>query len=394
MNLFERYENDEFKKVGTKKLLWNGLNQFFEVVRVNIEELKYNVLNGRIAELDLATDIDVDNAVYKDIKKSIIKNSKDNIEKLGKDIGKSKLKEPLIVNKDGIIVDGNRRYTAISMLLEGEIKPFTPSDVADLENIEVVIIDADTETVAMKNLEYSIQFDDMKRDYDPISRAFDFARSHYKLKMSIDQIAESTGISKTEIEKDIRTVQLIRVYLEAIGDRNNIALAIELKLDGPMKEMASNKSKTEYFLNNQQELVDIITTVKAQGGDVTRAVRDLIKPSVKNNSQTVINSAVVKKQVKELASEIGVGNIIKKAHKATTTNEKVSILTNANDKNKKKVASKLNNLFSELTTENKKAEIARNIDKFLTFVRTLNTKEITPSDKLKLTKIREAIEDL
>lgn len=249
-NLYERFKNNEFEKVGTKKLLWEGTNRNFDVIKINIDELKYNILNGRVAELDLNKNIELNEATYKDIKNSILRQSKEDIDALARNIAKEKLKEPLILNKYGVIVDGNRRYTAISMLMAGEIKPFTASDLADIEWVEAVILNADSSEKSVKLLEYKIQFDDMKKAYDPISRAFDFARSNIKDGITVDQIAEATGIKRGEIEKDIRSVQLIRVYLAAIGSPNDVSLAIQMKLDGPIKEIASSKVNTDYFLDN------------------------------------------------------------------------------------------------------------------------------------------------
>lgn len=393
MNFIERFKNNEFEIVGKKKLPWQGKNTNFDIVKLNIEELKYNVLNGRIAELDLSKDVNLDFATYGEIKKSIVKQSKGDLEKLGKDIASAGLKEPLIINKNGVIIDGNRRYTAINMLLNGEIKPFKASDIADLEWVDTIILNADSDEQSVKLLEYAIQYDDMKKAYDPISRAFDFARSHFVNKISIAQIAEATGIKESEILKDIRTVKLIRVYLAAVGAKDNIALAIDLKLDGPFKEMASNDATTEYFVENQKELVDIITIAKVEGGDVTRTVRELVKGSAQTANKNIKNSPEVKKQVAKIATQIDVATIVQNAANAKTVAEKKEIITNVNEKVSQKAAKGIVDLKKSLVSDFKAIDTSKQIDKFLDFVQEIDFSALSNIDAKKLSKIKDLISE-
>ncbi|MCK5867244.1 MAG: ParB N-terminal domain-containing protein [Mycoplasmataceae bacterium] len=388
MNLFERYENGDFKKVGTKKLTWEGKNIDFNVVKMNIDELKYNVLNGRIAELDLTSSTELNTATYNDIKKTIVDASRKDMEVLGRDIGNSKLKEPLIVNMDGVIIDGNRRYTAINMLLNGEIKPFTPKDLTGVENVEVVILDADSDDKSVKILEYSIQFDNMKKSYDPISRSFDFARANKVQKISVEEIANSTGIKSSEIEKDIRSVQLMRVYLAAVGAKNSVALAIKMKLDGPIKEIASNKNKTDYFLQNQEALVDALTIANSVGADRTRTMRDIVKGHDKKNIST---SPEVRDQVKKIASDIGVKEIIEQASRAETIEEKAVILSSQNSKTKLVASIGVNKIVGKLMEGKEKSSNSRKINDFLLFIKQVDIEKLSYTDKKTLSNIKELI---
>lgn len=370
------------------------MNRPFDIVKIDISRLKYNVLNGRIAELDLESDIQLNEATYENIKNSIIKQSKSDIDTLGKSIAKEGLKEPLILNRHGVIVDGNRRYTAISMLLDGEIKPFSSIDIANLEFVEAVILDADSNEKSVKLLEYKIQFDDMKKSYDPISRAFDFARSFHRDKITVEQIAEATGIAKTEIEKDIRSVKLIRVYLAAIGKRDNISLAIDLKLDGPIKEIASSKEKTDYFVEHQQELVDILTVAKAEGGDVTRTVRDLVKGSKSTAQKHIMNSVEVKEKVSSLAKEINVDDFLQTTRQAESNKDIVKMFEKLSNNNAPKVYLELESLKVDLFSDQETIYTNKKIDDFLIFIKETNVSKIDEINKKKLKSIKDEIEKL
>ena len=387
-NLYERYSTDEFKEVGKKRLTWNGVNENFKIVKINIDELKYNVLNGRIAELDLDKDTELDTATYTDIKNSIVASSKKDIEALGKNIAQAKLKEPLIVNKFGIIIDGNRRYTAINMLLHGEIKVESQLNLTNIEWVDVVILDAESDEESVKMLEYSIQFDDMKKHYDPISRAFDFARTHIKQKISVDKIAEATGIKKSEIEKDIRTVELIRIYLSAIGNPNDISLAKKLKLDGVFKEMASNPKQVAAFKQNQKGLVDLVTLVLNEGGDRTRNIRQLVKG---NGGMNFVDSPIIKEKVKQIAEKANVKEIIVDTYNAKTTDEKVKMLTKTDPEKQKEIKRGFHELIGEVL-EIKTKDLHKNkIANFLKFVEEIKVDELSETDIQNLKRIKELI---
>ncbi len=388
-NLYERFNNGEFPKVGTKKLNWQGRNVNFDVVKVNIDELKYNVLNGRIAELDLTSKTILDDATYKDIKQTIMEGSITDIEKLALDIGSAKLKEPLIVNRNGIIVDGNRRYTAINMLLDGEVSPKNPTDITDLEFVEIVILDADSNEKSVKMLEYSIQFDNMKKEYDPISRQFDFARANKVQGISVSEISAATGIKETEINKEIRSATLIRVFLAATGEKNNIKLAIELKLDGLFKEIASNVRKTEFYLQNQRALVDIVTLAIKEGGDRTRFVRDIVKGHDSKNFET---DNTVKAVVKKMAEETNVAETIKQTQQAGTIAEKIEILKSVSKDSQNKIKKDRAELVSNLLDAKTNKISSRRISGFVDFLeKEVNAKKLTKEDEENLRKIQNLI---
>lgn len=392
-NLYTKMLSGDFKKVGEKKLLWEGKHISFDTFKIDIALLKYNVQNGRIAELELKSDIDAseDKAIYNQIKKAITDHSIDELTKLGRDIAISGLKDPLIINRDGIILDGNRRYTAINMLLLGEIKPHKPTDLIDINMVEAVILDADSDDNSVKKLEYSIQYNDYKRDYDPISRAFDFARTHKVRGWTIAQISEATGIKSAEIEKDIRSVELMRVFLQAIGKPNDISFAMNLKLDGPIKEIASSKESTKYYLSNQKTLVDLLMITEQLGSDRTRTVRSFVK-GVDTNGETIQNSPRIKKQISEIAEKIGVKELVKSVTVAKTDSEKIALITKKDEIKSNIIEQDIHSLRGEFLLITKSSQNTKKIDEFLGFIKTLNFAELSEVDLKKLINIKEIID--
>lgn len=139
--------------------------------------------------------------------------------------------------------------------------------------------------------------------------------------------------------------------------------------------------------------MDIITTGKTQGGDVTRTVRDLVKGSKSTGNKSIMNSLEVKQKVQEIAEEIGVSKIIEKVKLASTPSEKAQVFHEIAETNKARfVETKLLDLKQDLLKDQKNIDIQRRIDDFLNFIKTVKSSEVTSLDRKKLELIKEKIE--
>lgn len=111
---------------------------------VHVDKVKGWVDNPRIA-LEIRKDKVKfgDRAITQDEIFEIMKRTKDvKLAALRDDVLRNELKEPIILSKDGTLLDGNRRFFAVKLLLEG-LKPGHP-DRKDFEKIPCYILDAST----------------------------------------------------------------------------------------------------------------------------------------------------------------------------------------------------------------------------------------------------------
>ena len=102
----------------TKSLPINGETKVFQIYEIDLNDLKYNVLNDRIYTSMYGLNLDSNNQNEinelieekiwsQDVESNI--NTMENINIFGQ-------LEPGIVTSNGIVVDGNRRYTPIRKL--------------------------------------------------------------------------------------------------------------------------------------------------------------------------------------------------------------------------------------------------------------------------------------
>ena len=127
MNLLEMIgDGVNIKPTGANhKIVIDGKPEMYPVYSIKLEFLRYNVQNDRIAswisrykaehgegafnELDVAACNDI-------IEGFIVDSNKDAIEKTQRSIALRSQERPGVVLADGLIVDGNRRFTCLRRL--------------------------------------------------------------------------------------------------------------------------------------------------------------------------------------------------------------------------------------------------------------------------------------
>ncbi|HEM4424591.1 TPA: ParB/RepB/Spo0J family partition protein [Streptococcus suis] len=276
MNLFELQLGNP---ISTKKLSIQGERRVFDVYRVPIECLIYNKKNGRIATyVSKYTDdgnifpesvVDFNNIIEGYIEQSnpeALKRTKANIKIMSQT-------EPAVVLSNGIVLDGNRRFTSLRQLSrEGA--------GAEFNYLEAIILDQEKYTEKdIKRLELNLQHAIESRvDYNPIDRLVDIYRDLIENDgtFTIEEYQRETQLSVSEIRKEIEIAKLLVEYLEFINQSKRFYIARDQKVDGPLREIykiLNSKKIDEYDKDDIKDY--LFTNILTLDGDVTRRIREL-----------------------------------------------------------------------------------------------------------------------
>ena len=169
MNLLESIE--KYEKTLKKRLRLKGTTNEFQAYRVPLNYLRYNIENDRIATF-ISQHIDEEGKlpeerenINKIVESYIVASNPEAFKKTKANIKAIGQNEVAVIMSDGIVIDGNRRFTALRQLSnEGAGSQFS--------YIEVVILDRTKyEEKDIKRLELNLQHAvESKVDYIPIER--------------------------------------------------------------------------------------------------------------------------------------------------------------------------------------------------------------------------------
>lgn len=241
-NLFNLIGTEAVQKTTlTRKVTFAGKTQAYPVYKVRLDALYYNDQNDRIATWitryksengdEALNNLDGDeyNSV---IENFIYESNSESIDRTQKNIVLVGQREPGVALADGRVVDGNRRYTCLR-----RIQRMTQEPVY----FETVIMDADIQTdrKQIKLLELAIQHGEEKKvDYDLIDYAIGTYQDVEKTKLlTIDEYAESTNESRSEVKKRIDIATVICEFLEYIKLPEQFHVAREYQVYSLFSEM-------------------------------------------------------------------------------------------------------------------------------------------------------------
>lgn len=279
MNLIEELKLNKEDVVSTKKLSIRGEKKVFDVYRIPLEYLKYNKKNGRIATYisqfideghDFSKDINEFNNI---IEKFIEESNPDALRKTKQNIKILSQTEPAVVLSNGIIIDGNRRFTSLRQLSrEGA--------GAEFNYLEAVILDSEKyNDKDIKRLELNLQHGVESRvDYNPIDRLVDIYRDLIENGgvFTPEEYRGETQKTLKEVKKDMEISQLLIDYLDFINRPKKFYIARRQQVDGPLREiyniLKSDKIDQEYKTDIKEYL---FTNIMALSGDTTRRIREL-----------------------------------------------------------------------------------------------------------------------
>lgn len=262
----------------TKKVLINGRIENMKVYRVPLNLLHYNNQNDRIAtwiskyesENGDITNNNKDN-YNRIIEDFIIQSNKPAFEKTKNNINLFEQQEAGVVLDNGIIIDGNRRFTCLRKLYEETNDP-------RFYYFETVILPASTSIKEIKRLELSLQHGkDEKIDYDPIEKLVGIYRDIIKEKtLTVEEYARSIDERPLFVEKLVERANLMVEFLEHINAKEQFHIAREIEIDGPIIEVANIKRKI--VDEDEAEKVKVVlfdVILQKPEGDITRMVRNI-----------------------------------------------------------------------------------------------------------------------
>ncbi|QWH16420.1 RNA polymerase subunit sigma-70 [Bacillus mycoides] len=298
INLFDLYNEGSVKDGGhdinvpIKKA--SGEKYSGKTYAIPLKYLYYNEQNGRIG-VALSDYESINgklhpghNEEYNKIVQNMLSNDDDKTKKdmevLKRDIAMKGQDEPGYVLSDGRVIDGNRRFTAKRLLDQD-------SAITEQQYFEAVILDdLSVENIddrkKIKSLELQIQFGKLdKVDYNPIDRAIDAYKTvSVNTIMTAMEYSEFAGLTSNEVNNLLLEAELIVKFLEFSNTNpDNYALAKQLELDGPLRDMLPQYKKFKNTANAAQLLNSLfakIIQVRSSNEDYKLEFRQIVKAVV------------------------------------------------------------------------------------------------------------------
>ena len=279
MNLIEELNLTAEDVVSTKKLSLRGEKKVFDVYRIPLEYLKYNRKNGRIATyisqfIDEGHEFSNNTEEFNNIIERFIEESNpDALKKTKQNIKALSQTEPAVVLSNGIILDGNRRFTSLRQLSRD-------GEGAEFNYLEAVILDSEKyNDKDIKRLELNLQHAVESRvDYNPIDRLVDIYRDLIEGGgvFTPEEYKSETQLSISEVRKEIEIANLLVEYLEFINKPKKFYIARNQKVDGPLREIYKILKSTKIDEDSKEDIKEyLFTNIMTLDGDVTRRIREL-----------------------------------------------------------------------------------------------------------------------
>lgn len=279
----------------------NGQNQDQRVYEVRIDQLHYNVQNGRIATFISRYQMEQgalpDDAKARDnlIERIIEQDNPARLKKTKLDIKTKGQQEVAIILSNGIVIDGNRRFTCLRLLAREEAQP---------RFLRCYIFPDTYDEKAIKGLELEIQLGrDEKVDYGPISRLVDINTWVNGGLMTKDEYALHAGMKPNDMTKALREIEVLNDFLDFVNAPGAYHIAQDLKLQGIVESLAPRLQKCKND-DERQDMENIVFANVLMGnlGDRVRAIRDLcdyIDASERGDSAYVDEQLDIVEQVLE-----------------------------------------------------------------------------------------------
>lgn len=322
MNLLDKTET--FDKTMTKRLRLKGTTTEFQAYRVPLKDLRYNVKNDRIATFitqyidekgELPEDSDQINNILEEF---IIESNPDAFKKTKNNIKAIGQTEVAVVMSDGVVIDGNRRFTTLRQLyretgrsefgyLEAVILPRNQYNEKDIKRLEL-------------NLQHAVE---SKVDYNPIERLVGIYRDLIEEghPFTIEEYAEETQTRPAKVKENVAISKLLVEYLNYINQPEKFHIARTQKIDGPLREVYKILISNKIDEDDKEDVKEyLFANILSLDGDITRKIRDLKPVMEKKESREKIideaedmlddiNDNLADSQVEETAAKTGVVNV-------------------------------------------------------------------------------------
>ena len=264
------------------KLTIDGQSRAYQVYRIRLDQLHYNHQNDRIAtwisqyraEHDGRLPDESDLEAYNEIIEGFITRSNEEaIKKTANNIKLFDQRVPGVVLANGLIIDGNRRFTCLRRLAREDPR---------FNWIEAVILPTSVadDPKRVKLLELAIQHgEEGKINYDPIDRLVGVYNDiiHDGL-LTVEEYSRGTNTPVRDIQKMVSQANYMVEFLEFINAPEQFYLARELNLAGPLAEMPGIMRSCAD--EDEEEIVRQVVyanLVVEPAGDPTRFIRRIKK---------------------------------------------------------------------------------------------------------------------
>lgn len=254
----------------------NGQNEDCPIYEVRVDKLHFNVQNGRIAtfisryqaehpeglpqdqtELDnlIAGMVEADNP--KHLKTTML------------DIKNKGQQQSAIILTNGVVIDGNRRFTCLRKLSAAE---------NTLRMMRCCVFPDTYDENAIKGLELEIQLgEDTKQEYDAISRLVDIDRWVNEGRMTADEYAKHANMKQSEMKNSLAQIDMLKDFLEFCEAPGAFHIAQDLKLQGPIESLTTRLGKVKDKDDREEIKNAVFANLLCQTlGDRTREVREFI----------------------------------------------------------------------------------------------------------------------
>lgn len=231
----------------------DGQNVTKRVYEVRVDRLRYNEQNARVATFMSRYLAEHDGrlpegleAVNDAIEQMIVADGKEALAKTKFDIKVKGQQEPAIILSNGIVIDGNRRFTCLRQLSREE---------SSQRFLRCYIFPDTYDARAIKLLELDIQLGkDEKRDYDAIDKLMDIKRSVLERgEVTEEEYAQHAGMKKGEMKSALAQIALIDEFLDLMDAPGSYHIAKDLKIQDPIRSLASKLKKCK----NEDEREDL-----------------------------------------------------------------------------------------------------------------------------------------
>lgn len=243
MNLEEMISADGLVQPTTlsRKVPIDGVGKVYPVYKIRLDQLHYNNQNDRIATyisqykaehddtLPPEDDLESYNRI---IEGFIIKSNEKAIDGTAKNIKMVGQNVPAIVLSNGLVIDGNRRFTCLRILSRSDDK---------FNWIDAVILPEEIaqDKKRIKKLELALQHgEEGKVDYNPIDRLVGVYNDIVRTGLfTVEEYARDTNATPGEVKKLVEQSRYLIEFLDFINAPGEFHLARDMELSGPITEI-------------------------------------------------------------------------------------------------------------------------------------------------------------
>ena len=202
-------------------LVYHGERRQFNVYRIPLNILTYNPYNGRIGSV--VKSFERQNHTLSPNNQEDIKIIEEFLWK-SKETANKKTMESLlndhqqkfgIVTSDGKIIDGNRRASLLNRIWNDKNIDVNKKQHCQYFYAIILPIDADKKEILRLETTYQMG-EDAKVDYNPIEKYLKCGDLDAE-GFSVDEIGSFMGISKSEVQTQLRVLGIMNDYLEYYG---------------------------------------------------------------------------------------------------------------------------------------------------------------------------------